>query len=101
MLFAFQNAGKLDNKTRRMIDKVIDSCEICKSNSRSKSKPTVGIPRATDFNSVVSVDLKCIADKYILWMICSFTKFVKGAVVKNKKPETIMKALHGTWCMDL
>ena len=61
----------------------------------------MAIPRATDFNSVVSFDLKCIKDKYILWMICSFTKFVKGVVVKNKKPETIVKALHGTWCMDL
>ena len=101
MLFAFRNAGKLDNETRQMIDKVIDSCKICKRNSRSKSKPTVAIPRATDFNLVVSFDLKCIRDKYILWMICSFTKFVKGVVVKNKKAETIVKALHGTWCMDL
>ena len=90
-----------DDKTRKMINKVIDSCEICKRNSRSKSKPTVAIPRATDFNSVVSFDLKCIKDKFILWMICSLTKFVKGLVVKNKKAETIVKALHGTWCLDL
>ena len=69
MLFAFRNAGKLDDETRKMIDKVVDSCEFCKRNSRSKSKPTVAIPRATDFNSVVSFDLKCIGDKYILWMI--------------------------------
>ena len=53
----------------------------------------VAIPRATDFNSVVSYDLKCIGDKYILWMIWSFTKFVKGIVVKNKKVEMLVMEL--------
>ena len=86
---------------KKLIDKVIDTCEICKKNSRSKSKPTVAISRATDFNSVVSFDWKSIGDKYILWMICAFTKFVKGVVVKNKQLETIVKTLHGSWCMDL
>ena len=101
MFFAFRNAGKLDEETRQLINEVIDRCEICKKSSRSKSKPSVAISRATDFNSVVSFDLKSIGDKYILWMICAFTKFVKGAVVKNKQPETIIKALHGSWCMDV
>ena len=101
MYFAFRNAEKLDEDTRHLIDKVIYTCEICKKNSRSKSKPSVAISRATVFNSVVSFDLKSIGDKYILWMICAFTKFVKGVVVKNKQPDTIIKALHGSWCMDL
>ena len=61
----------------------------------------MAISRTTDFNLVVSLDLKSISNKYILWMICAFTKFVKGVVVKNKNPDTIMKALHGSWCMDL
>ena len=101
MLYAFRNAGKLDGDTRQLIDKVVDNCDICKENSRSKSKPSVAIPRATDFNSIVSFDLKSIGDKHILWMICTFTKFIKGIVVKNKEPDTIMKALHGSWCMNM
>merc|ERR1712055_702511 len=55
----------------------------------------------TDFNSIVSFDLKSIGNKYILWMICTFTKFMKGIVVNNKNPDTIIKALHGAWCMDI
>merc|ERR1712105_546205 len=101
MLYAFRNAGKLDGDMRLLIDEVIDNCDICKKNSRSKSKPSVAIPRATDFNSIVSFDLKSIGDKYILWMICTFTKFIKGIVVKNKEPDTIIKALHETWCMNM
>ena len=34
-------------------------------------------------------------------MICTFTKFVKGAVINDKHPETVMKALHKTSCIDL
>ena len=61
----------------------------------------MAISHATDFNSIVSFDLKSIRDKYILWMICAFTTFVKGVFVQNKQPEAIVKALHGSWCMDL
>merc|ERR1712105_220626 len=101
MLYAFQNAGKLDKTTRANIEKVLEKCEICKKNSRSKSKPSVAIPRATDFNSIVSINLKSVGHKYILWMICSFTKFMKGVVIKDKNPDTIIKALHNSWCMDI
>ena len=101
MVHAYENAGKLDTKINKLIDEVVENCKICKRNSRSKSKPSVAIPRATDFISIVSIDLKSIGDKYILWMVCGFTKFVRGGVLTNKRLETIMKALHGTWCMDL
>ena len=101
MYRAYENAGKMNKEVRRMIDAVVDRCEVCKKNSKSKSKPSVAIPKATDFNAIVSIDLKSIGDKYILWMVCAFTKFVKGAVLSNKRPETIMKALHGTWCMEV
>ena len=55
----------------------------------------------TDFNTVVALDLKTVGDKYILWMICTFTKFVKGVVINDKKAETVMNAVHLEWCMNL
>merc|ERR1711905_8676 len=101
MLYAFKNAGKLDTETRKNIEKAIETCEICKKNKRSASKPAVAIPRASDFNSIVSLDLKSVADKHILWMVCTFTKFVKGAVLKDKTPESVINALHHSWCMEV
>merc|ERR1712074_249508 len=101
MLYAFRNANKLDPETRRNIEKVLEVCEICKKNKRSASKPAVAIPRASDFNSIVSLDLKSVADKHILWMVCTFTKFVKGAVLKDKTPESVINALHLSWCMEV
>ena len=36
-------------------------------------------------------------DKYILWMICSFTRFMLGKVIPNKKADTIVDALTSKW----
>merc|ERR1712030_13939 len=101
MLYAFRNANKLDTDTRKNIEKVLEECKICRKNKRSASKPAVAIPRATDFNSVVSLDLKSMAGKHILWMVCTFTKFIKGAVLKDKTPESVINALHQGWCMEV
>ena len=55
MYYAYMNAGKFDEEIKKTIDEVVEKCEICKRNSCSKSKPSVAVPRATDFNSVVIV----------------------------------------------
>ena len=67
MHYAFSNAGKLNEETRKKIDEVVDKCEICKKNGHSKSKPTVAIPKATDFNSTVSIDLKIVEDNHVIY----------------------------------
>ena len=94
MHYAFRNAGKLNEETRNKIDEVVDKCKICKKNGCSKSKPTVAILKATYFNSTVSIDLKIVGDKYILWMVCTYTRFTHGRVLKDKNPESIIKGLH-------
>ena len=101
MYYAYRNVGKLNEEVKKTIDAVVDKCEICNKNSHSKSRPSVAVPRGTDFNSVIAVDLKVVGDKYILWMICGFTKFIRGVILKDKTPESVIKGLHGAWCMDL
>ena len=93
--YTYRNAGKLNEDTKKMIDAVVDKCEICKKNVGSKSRPSVVISRGADFNSGVAVDLKVVGDKYILWMICGFTKFIRGIVLKDKTPECVIRELHG------
>ena len=79
----------------------MDKCEICKKNSRSKSKPIVAIPKATEFNSTVAVDLNIHGDKYIIWMVYACTRFIQGKVLNDKNPESIFKAVHRGWCLHL
>ena len=58
----------------------------------------VAIPRATDFNSIVTLDLKEMGKSYILWMVDAFSRVLVGAVIKDKKAETILEKLELEWC---
>ena len=94
MLYAYQNAGVLTDGGRRVIKRVIDSCKICKKFKRSSGTPKVALPKPVDFNEIVALDLKQMGKRHILWMICTFTRFIKGVVIKDKEAETIIGALQ-------
>ena len=53
------------------------------------------------FNEIVTLDLKDFLNKYALWMVDSFTRFIQGKLISNKKEDTIISALTATWCMNL
>ena len=57
------------------------------------------IPRATDFNSIVILDLKEIGKKYISWMVDAFSSMLARAVIKDKKAEIILEKLEMEWCL--
>ena len=82
------------------INDVVQKCEVCERSSRSKPKPAVAIPKATEFNSIVAIDLKIIGNRYILWMIYACTRVIQGRVLSDKKPESIVRALHRGWCLS-
>ena len=90
MELALRNAGRLDPQLSKLINKVVEECSVCQKNSRSQSKPSVAIPRATDFNSIVTLDLKEMDKKYIFWIICALMIYV---LLKDKKAETILNRL--------
>ena len=43
MVYAYNNAGKLNTEVRKLIKEVVNNCDICNKNIRSKSKPVVAI----------------------------------------------------------
>ena len=59
----------------------------------------MAIPRATDFNSIVTLDLKEMGKKYISWMVDAFLRMLVGVVLKDKKAETILEKLEMEWCL--
>ena len=52
-------------------------------------------------NEVVTMDLKEFGSKYVLRMIDSFSRFIVGKLLNNKKADTIIQALMDSWCMSL
>ena len=59
------------------------------------------LPKTTSFNEVITLDLKEFGSKYILWMIDSFSRFIVGKLLNNKKADTIIQAITDLWCMSL
>ena len=59
------------------------------------------MPKARSFNEIVTLDLKEFGSKYVLWMIDSFTRFIQGKLLTNKKEDTIIQALTDTSCINV
>ena len=70
---------------------------MCKKFKKSLGRPKVTIPKVMDFNEVVSLDCKQFGDRYDLWMVCTFTRFIQGKVLKNKEALTVVNALYEAW----
>ena len=61
---------------------------------RKVNKKRVGLLKATTFNEVVSIDLKVHSEStYVLWCVDKTTKLIRGKVIHDKTPDTIIKAL--------
>jgi len=66
--------------------------------TRKVNRKKTALPKATGFNQVVSLDLKFHGDStYILWAVDEATKLIRGEVIHDKTPETMMKALDDIW----
>ena len=91
-------ANKMKGKKKAVVD-IIDKCEICSKFRKSPPRPKVGMPVANNFNQVVSMDLKVLPNSkgYILWLVDTFTKLIKGRYIPDKTPDTVIQAVINTW----
>ena len=86
---------------RNIIHRVVNDCKVCQKFLKSVARPRVALPKSRSFNEVVTLDLKEFGTKHILWMIDSFTRFIQGKLIPNKKADTIIQALTDSWCMNV
>merc|ERR1712112_812755 len=101
MMHALSQAGMVGPKTKKIVQNVILQCKECKKFGKSLPKPKTTLPKVTDTNQIITWDLKEWKGRHIMWMIDSFSRFVKGIVITNKKKETILKVLYYQWCCQL
>ena len=84
--------------TKAEIEKICKQCQICQLSSRNPCKKKTSLPRSTAFNQVVTMDLKVCGDgTYILWMCDDATRLIRGQVIKNKEPDTIIDGMDKIW----
>ena len=89
---------QLANIIKRM---VLYDCKIYQKFQKCIARPKVTLPKSSSFNEVVTLDFKEFGSKYVLWMIDSFSRFMVGKLLSNKKVDTIIQAIMGSWCMNV
>ena len=82
--------------------KILDKCEVCSVEGRKVPRPRVAMPKSNNFNHVVTIDLKenkryPKAAPFIIYIRDSFTKFIVGQFIRNKRQETVTKAICTQW----
>ena len=90
LISAYRNAGWMSPDLVNMIGHVVNDCLVCQKFQKSVARPRVSLPKARSFNEIVTLDLKEFGNKYILWMIDSFMRFIQGKLLNNKKVDTII-----------
>ena len=98
----FKEAGKCDTQTNKVISEVVSNCKTCRVFKKTNPRPKVSLRKSNDFNSVVSVDLKHLPkhDKYILYILCEFSGFIKGILIKNKEATTVLENFEKIWVLQ-
>merc|ERR1712240_468215 len=81
--------------------RVVNNCKVCQKFTKSVVRPRIALQKSQSFNKVVTLDLKEFGTNYILWMINSFTRFIQGKLIPNKKADTIIQALTDSRCMNV
>ena len=99
LLHAYKEGNYLTDEVRKVIRKVCENCKVCQKLKKSQSKPKVALPKVTDFNQVVTLDLKQFAGKNVLWAVDSFTRFIQGIEINNKRAETVIDAISEVWSL--
>ena len=97
---ANRNSGWMSLELANIIDRVVNDCKVCQKFQNSVARPRVTLLKASLFNEVVTLDLKDFGNKYVLWMIDSFSRFMVGKLLNNKKADTIIQAIIYSWFIE-
>ena len=93
-----KNAGYLNDEISNLIDEISLNCDICKQYKKASPRPVVGLPRATDFDQSVAMDLHYI-DKNLWYfhMIDEFSHYSNAVIIKSKQPAVIIQNFIQNW----
>ena len=102
LLKLIEKTGRADSATKDHLEKIKQDCTSCLRFSNSAPKPKVSLPRCANFNAVVTLDLKDRgkdkgSQRYILYMIDSFSRFTLGSIIPNKHPSYVVEAIMKNW----
>ena len=101
MLQMIRNSSFNKNVPNFIINKIYDNCEWCFKFKKSKPTFKVSPPMSHDFNQTVTMDLKIWPKKgkIILYIIDMFSRLTHASVIKDKRPESVIKVFVDEWIL--
>ena len=92
------NAGINKLEITQVLKEIVEECDICARYQKTPSRPVVGLPKATDFNETVAVDLHQLEKNlWYLHIIDEFTRFSMGAIMTSKRPSEFVQKFITNW----
>ena len=94
-----KSGGCKDKDFLKQIEECCEKCEFCMKYKKPKPKPIVAMPKAEEFNQVVSMDLKEVekGKVWLLHLIDHGTRYTAAAVVKSKRANVIVQKIFQIW----
>ena len=93
-----QNAVVFDDRMADCLAEVSRQCRVCHVIRKTLSRSVVALPRDTEINDLVAMDLKYWSENvYFLHLIDVFTRFSLATFVTSKKSEMIVHFVVKMW----
>ena len=90
----------MDKDLEDLLDRLDDSCSICKKYRRPKPRPVVGFPMAKTFNETVGMYLKECSHSPKIWflhLVDHATCHSASCVIYTKRKQEIIKKIFQIW----
>ena len=103
MVHTLVNADMVTSQSMEICTRINKKCATCWNFQDSFGIPKATLPKATAPNQIVTWVLKELGNGkgYILWMVCSFSRSIKGTEIKDKTADSVIKAMYYNWCMTI
>ena len=84
-------------ESTEILNKVREDCDVCKQFAATPPRPAVCMPMADRFNQKVAMDLKKWDDRWILHLVCMWSRLTLSVFVNRKKPSEIIDKIMRHW----
>ena len=102
MIRLLKKVNSYDEDTKQLVTAIYVKCKTCKKFKKTPPRPVVSLPAASEFNEVLTMDLKEVKVgrfKYILHLIDGFTRLTVSVFIENKNPQTIIHNVMKNWLL--
>ena len=98
LIYLLKNANMWNDNCDALLEKIQNSCKICKQFTKTPARPVVALPVAKRFNEAVCMDLKQWKGNWILHMVDMYSRYIQSIWVPRKGSRDILDAVIENWC---